>query len=95
MSKKSGAVKIRLLTGKSVYVQHPGPLPEILILETSSDEGPGARVPCRRVDVQLYRQMTVEQMIEAGLIKPVVKDTDAEAEAGGQPTDEQPVETGG
>lgn len=95
MSKKSGAVKIRLMTGKTVYVNHPGPLPEVLILETSGDDGPGARVPCRRVDVQLYRQMTLEQMVEAGLIKPAERSEDAEAQAGGEPTAEQPPEAGG
>lgn len=82
MSIKNGLVKVRLLTGVTLRVHHPGPLPSILLLEADADSDRGARVPCRRVDVDRYEQLTVEEMIAEGLIKPVHWNDDAKAATG-------------
>lgn len=96
--RKDGNVKIRLLTGVTVYVHHPGALPSILILESGTEEERGARVFCIRVDLERYRQMTVVEMIKAGLIDPAFhkRETEgAETEAGGAPADGRSPEARG
>lgn len=94
MSRKSGAVRLKLITGRTVYVHHPGPLPSILILESgpTEDGEPGSRVPCLRVDVDRYRQMRLEEMIEAGLVGQGSADGKAEAEAGPPEHDAPPAD---
>ena len=77
------SIKIRLLSGKTIRMNHPGPLPSVLLLEADQDSAPGARIACRRVDVSKYRQMTAKEMVEAGLIKRRTTESSAEAKEGG------------
>lgn len=85
MSRKDGRIKIRLLTGATIYADHPGALPSILLLEADGDSARGARVPCRRIDVDRYVQMTIEEMVEAGLLR-------AKAGTGGETPPGDPAE---
>lgn len=79
MSRRDGRIKIKLLTGVTIYADHPGALPSILFLEADGDSDRGARVPCQRIDLDTYQQLTIEEMIDAGLIRPVRRES---AEAG-------------
>lgn len=67
-----GNCKVKLLTGRTVWITHNGPLPQYLQVNVPppKDEigGRGASIWCRRCDVEAYRQMTVKEMRAAKLM---------------------------
>ena len=89
----SAEVKVRLLTGKTLSINHPGALPSILLLEADQDSARDARVPCKRTGVDTYEQMTVAEMLKEGLLKPREEES-AKAEDG-QAAELEDAETAG
>lgn len=88
-----GQIKVKLISGKTLLLNHPGPLPSILLLEADNDSAPGARVACLRVDVDVYRQMDAKEMIKSGLVKPAPREMSGKTEEGGAPEPERTPRT--
>ncbi len=63
-----GTVRVKLLTGKTIVVEMPGAPPSILLLEASTGSSRDARVACKRTGLEEYEQMTIDEMVEAGLL---------------------------
>ncbi len=71
-----GVVKIKLLTGRKLVLSVKGPPPPYLTIEVPPENPPlpgtkaepGARVVCRRVDLEDYRQMSVKELREEGIM---------------------------
>ena len=80
MSRVTGLVTIRLLTGKKLRYYMPGPPPSILVIEAPAEQADerGARIVCRRTDLDEYNQMTVEDLVRAGLLRKKEKEPSEE-----------------
>lgn len=71
-----GVVKIKLLTGRKLVLSVSGPPPPYLTIEVPPERGHlpgtkperGARITCKRVDVEAYRQMSVKELVKEGIL---------------------------
>ncbi|MCP4201842.1 MAG: hypothetical protein GY769_07910 [bacterium] len=76
-SARTGCVRIRLLSGRNIWYNINGVPPSYLRIlippEKKPPQGvkppPGRKTVCKRSGLDRYEEMTVKEMVKAGLIK--------------------------